>query len=150
MTDIATPENPMAEHLLDHSRVDERSRLIRLGIILVDIYALVALAVIILQSAGARLPAEMPAASLSLVQQSSGYDVGVAVAVRHRHDINVMATKQGMTFMARQACPGRLTAAARDTWISEFMAGYQSAVEELRPTVSSVAGLQVAVESSNR
>lgn len=138
----------MADVTIDRSGADERSRLIRLGIILLDVYVLIAVAVIYLQSSAARLPAEIAVAPL--IPQGAAFEIGVAAAVRRPHDLSVVPTRQGVVFMARQACPGRLSAAARDAWIAEFMAGYQSAVAELRPTVASVAGQQLAVESSNR
>lgn len=130
------------------ARSGEWSRLSRLGVVLVDIYALIAAAIIFSQSSGA----SPPSAPLVSAQASLGaaYEIGMAAGRRHRGDAQITPTAHGLTFIARQACPGSLRGEARDAWIAEYKSGYHSALTSSSQAVALVRGVQVAVEHSNR
>ena len=129
-------------------RSGEWSRLGRLGVVLVDIYALIAGAIIFSQSSVATPPsAPFVAAKESL---GAAYEVGMAAGRRHRGDALITPTAHGLIFIARQACPGSLRGEARAAWITKYKSGYLSAITISSQAVASVRGVQVAVEHSNR
>jgi hypothetical protein len=102
-------------------RDTERESLLKMGVLLLNIYAVLGIAAIVYQ--GSHSPVPIPIVQAHSIVPSA-YDVGRATARRHQGIAKLTVTSRGITFFARELSPSDVSNVDRKQWIEDFKAGY--------------------------